>query len=223
MRAALDRGAPVVPVYVWSPDDEGPWIPGAASRWWLHHSLQQLDAALRKAGSRLIVRRGPAATVLPELAAECGATAVTWARRYEPDARTATTAVRDALAARGVEAVETRGNLLFEPGEVLTKSGDPYQVFTPFWTALQAVPGGVAPSLRAPKSVPAPSRWPSSERIAALGLEPRVDWAGGLRDLWRPGEAGGRAALRRFASVRLARYPKARDVPAHTGPSPLAP
>ncbi len=37
--AAVKRGEPVIPLYIWSPEDDGDWPPGAASRWWLHHSL----------------------------------------------------------------------------------------------------------------------------------------------------------------------------------------
>ena len=63
--AAVERGGPVVPVYIWSPEDEGEWPPGAASRWWLHHALTALDADLRKLGSRLIIRTGRLSTRLP--------------------------------------------------------------------------------------------------------------------------------------------------------------
>jgi deoxyribodipyrimidine photo-lyase len=57
--AAVKRGA-VVPVYIWAPEEEGEWSPGAASRWWLHQSLQALDASLRERGSGLILAKGPA-------------------------------------------------------------------------------------------------------------------------------------------------------------------
>ena len=30
------------PVFIWAPDEEGDWPPGAASRWWLHRSLRAL-------------------------------------------------------------------------------------------------------------------------------------------------------------------------------------
>ena len=73
---AACAAGPVVPIYVL--DDEGPRHRqlGAASRWWLHHSLANLDAALRARGSRLVLRRGPAARVLGDLAAELGADTV---------------------------------------------------------------------------------------------------------------------------------------------------
>lgn len=37
--------------------EEGRWAPGAASRWWLHGSLLELDEQLAALGSRLILRR----------------------------------------------------------------------------------------------------------------------------------------------------------------------
>ena len=64
--AGLGSGRAVVPLYVLDEETEGVRPPGAASRWWLHHSLQALDASLRALGSRLIVRRGPAERVLAD-------------------------------------------------------------------------------------------------------------------------------------------------------------
>ena len=43
---ALERGGPIVPVYLYAPDEEGEWAPGGASRWWLHHALRSLQDAL---------------------------------------------------------------------------------------------------------------------------------------------------------------------------------
>ena len=86
VRAALDHGGPVVPFYIWSPEDAGEWAPGAASRWWLHQSLRQLDASLRRHGSRLIVRSGAAAKELARLIHDTNADTVVWSRQYEPAA-----------------------------------------------------------------------------------------------------------------------------------------
>ena len=54
--AAVNRGGPVLPVFIWSPDEEGDWPPGGASQWWLHQSLTALEGSLRARGSRLILR-----------------------------------------------------------------------------------------------------------------------------------------------------------------------
>ena len=75
---------PIIPVFIWAPDEEGDWPPGAASRWWLHHALTNLDKSLRALGSCLVLRSGPTLAALKALARESGATAVYWNRRYEP-------------------------------------------------------------------------------------------------------------------------------------------
>ena len=58
LAAALERRGPIIPVYICSPETEGDWPLGAASRWWLQRSLTALAAELRRRGSRLILRRG---------------------------------------------------------------------------------------------------------------------------------------------------------------------
>ncbi|MEA3644190.1 MAG: deoxyribodipyrimidine photo-lyase, partial [Lamprobacter sp.] len=46
LRAALAQSERLIPVYIHAPDEEAPWQPGAASRWWLHQSLNALDQQL---------------------------------------------------------------------------------------------------------------------------------------------------------------------------------
>jgi deoxyribodipyrimidine photo-lyase len=46
---ALEHAKRIVPLFVHAPAEDGSWEPGAASRWWLHHSLAALDKALQSA------------------------------------------------------------------------------------------------------------------------------------------------------------------------------
>ena len=78
---AVKRYQTVIPVYLHTPDEEGEWPAGSASRWWLHHSLSSLDSQLRQRSSQLILRSGSALEQLNSLIAETGATAVFWNRR----------------------------------------------------------------------------------------------------------------------------------------------
>ena len=55
---AATAAGPVIPVFILDDDTPKHRRMGAASRWWLHHSLASLDASLREKGSRLILRRG---------------------------------------------------------------------------------------------------------------------------------------------------------------------
>lgn len=100
LQSARARGRPVLPVFIWSPEEEGGWPPGATSCWWLHHSLKSLDSDLRRLGSRLMILRGPAAEALQSLANVTGAGAIFWNRRYEPAAIRQEDAVLDAFGAQ---------------------------------------------------------------------------------------------------------------------------
>ncbi len=41
LRMALEEGYAPVPVYIHAPDEEGGWLPGAASDAWRHRSLRR--------------------------------------------------------------------------------------------------------------------------------------------------------------------------------------
>lgn len=221
--AALGSGQAIVPVYILDEETDGLRLRGAASRWWLHHSLQALDASLRLLGSRLVLRRGPAEQVMPELAAECGATAVYWNRAYDPAARERDARIKLAFNAHGMVAEGLKGNLLFEPWEVKAAGSDSYKVFSAFWRACRALRSPDSP-LPAPKSLPAPAKWPRTDRLAAWELRPSApDWAGGLRAAWTPGEAAARARLTHFLDEALVRYREERDLPAVEATSRLSP
>ena len=222
LNAAAQRGGPVIPVFIWAPDEDEPWSPGAASQWWLHQSLARLDAAVRTHGARLIIRNGPTLAALRALIQETGATAIFWNCRYEPAIAARDAAIAAALLSDGCAAHSGNGTLLFEPGAVSTHAGKPFQVFTPFWNACRAAPQPVAP-LSAPAGLPAPLRWPATATVSQLTLEPSIDWAAGMRAAWQPGEGGAHEQLARFLDGAVARYPAARDRPDMIGTSRLSP
>lgn len=132
LAAALERGAPIVPVYLFSPEEEGDWQPGGASRWWLHHALASLRDALAERGLSLVLRRGGSLAGLRELITQSGADAVFWNRRYEPAIMARDSGIKSALREDGLEATSFNGSLMWEPHEISTQNGDPYKVFTPF-------------------------------------------------------------------------------------------
>jgi deoxyribodipyrimidine photo-lyase len=210
--AAVSRGAPLIPVFIWAPEEEAPWQPGAASRWWLHQSLRALDASLRSLGSRLIIRHGPSVEALRDIAQETGAGCIYWNRLYEPG-------MHENFACPGVELKSFPGHLLYEPRSVLNAAGEPYRVFTAFWKACIRM-GAPEKPLTAPTRITSPTIWPRSLGLDQLELEPKVDWPAGLRETWQPGEGGAAARVRAFA---VGEYGLERDRPDHTGTSRLSP
>src|ERR1051326_1122014 len=138
LRAALSAAQPVLPLYIYAPEEESPWEPGAASRWWLHQSLECLAKDLRRTGSRLILRRGPSLETLQSLIQETGATAVFWNRRYEPALTSRDAKVMAALLQDGLRVETFNSALLHEPCAIKNQSAKPFQVFTPFWRSCLA-------------------------------------------------------------------------------------
>jgi deoxyribodipyrimidine photo-lyase len=221
--AAVERAERIVPVYVHSPEEEGDWRAGAASRWWLHHSLAKLDGSLRTRGSPLVIRRGPAAAALEALARETGAESVFWNRLYEPVAVARDTALEQRLRELGLEAASCNGRLLREPWEVRTAQGGPYKVFTPFWRACQADLDSMSPPRPAPRALGAALRAPPSLALEELGLLPRIRWDAGLAASWSPGEAGAHARLADFCDGAIETYDEGRNRPDLPGSSRLSP
>ncbi|MDZ5646112.1 deoxyribodipyrimidine photo-lyase [Nitrospirillum sp. BR 11828] len=224
---AADSGRPVVPVYILDDQGAAPWAPGAASRWWLHHSLSSLGAALAGLGCPLVLRRGRPDVVLRDLVREVGAGAVVWNRCYEPQATARDSALKADLKAEDVTVHSFQANLLAEPWTVKTGGGGPYKVFTPFWRAVKdGLKGGLNPGapLPPPAALAALPTPPDGDRLADWALLPtKPDWAGGLRDAWTPGEAGAARRLAAFLDSAVGNYAEGRDYPAQPWTSRLSP
>ncbi|HEY3323785.1 MAG TPA: deoxyribodipyrimidine photo-lyase [Planctomycetota bacterium] len=222
LRAARADFARIVPLFIWSPQEEGRWPAGAASRWWLHHSLMSLAQALRQRGARLILRTGPALDALRSVLRETGATAVYFSHRYEPEAIRVEREVATQLSAEGAIVKAFHSSLVFDPEAITTRAGRPFQVFTPFWRRCMTLPEPAAP-LHAPKRIPGPKIWPRSARIHDLNLLPRTDWTAGFCKAWKPGEKNALLRLKTFCRGNLARYETQRDMPALDTTSRLSP
>jgi len=218
---AASRFGAVVPVFVLEEPDVRPL--GDASRWWLHHSLKELGQALAGLGSPLILRRGRSAEVIAALAAMTGARALHFNRRYDPLGRRADTEVTSRLRALGVAVEEHAANLLFEPPGIVNDSGRFYQVFTPFWRAVTALPAPRVP-LPAPERLEAPLARPETESLDDWRLLPKdPDWAKGFGSFWRPGERHARRRLADFVANSLSHYVAERDRPDRNSTSMLSP
>lgn len=222
LHAALERGGPVIPLYIWASEEEEAWASGAVSRWWLQQSLVALDACLRTKGSRLVIRQGKSLAVLHALIQESQAEAVVWNRCYEPAVIARDAEVKASLREQGVRADKGNAGLLFEPWTVANKAGKPFQVFTSFWKTCLARGEPPAP-LPQPDHVPGPERWPAASSIDELGLEPQVEWTAAIRKAWNPGEHGAVDQLQRFLEEAVWTYAQERDRPDSLGTSRLSP
>ena len=227
LHAAARSGAPVVCLYVL--DENGAPAQrmrarplGGAARWWLGQSLGKLRGRLEKIGVTLVLRRGPAATAIAQVAREAGAGSVFWNEIAQVPELAIATDIEAALAAIGVDAEKFPGDLLVEPAKIRNKDGRGLRVFTPFWRRVLAIGGP-------PKLLPAPAALPTVDGIASEALEDWAlepsgpDWADGLRETWTPGECAAQERLKVFLADGVMGYADKRDRPAMDATSGLSP
>ena len=223
LHAALARGQPILPIFVLE-SDNGLRPLGAASRWWLHHSLLALDGALKEAGARLHVYEGEAGAIIPDLVKASGAGALVFNHRYGASGRKLDATISEAAEAEGCGVESFNGRLLNEPWEIKTKSGGPYGVYTPYWKNVKEnLPAETLPKHGTFQGAKTPSL-PKRTTLDALNLLPtKVNWADGWNDTWNPGEAGATVRLREFLEHGLQDYHEERNRLASRGTSHLSP
>lgn len=219
---ARESGAPLAPVFIYDQDLD--YAPGAASQWWLHHSLAALGKDLEKAGAPLMLRRGDSRNMLLEIIEKTGAGAVYWNRRYVAEHIAIDKKLKADLEEKGVDVHSFNGALLREPWEVETKSGTPFRVFTPFWKTLRQLgPSRLKPFPRMRK-IDGLKKSPSSDRLKDWNLTPeKPNWAKEIAKRWTPGEKGARQRLQTFLSDIIENYADGRNRPDQDNTSMLSP
>ena len=192
----------------------------------IHDSLIELGAHLHALGggqARLLVRHGRARDEIVALAGQLGVQAVYASHDDEPFALQRDAAVRGALADAGVALHTGKDHVVFERSEVLTGSGTPYTVFTPYRTAwltkLEPFFVRAYPVERHADALAAP---PAGVSVALPSLQALGFEHSNLRELRMPtGRSGAHTLLADFLP-RMADYGTARDFPAVKGPSYLS-
>jgi deoxyribodipyrimidine photo-lyase len=212
LHAASKTGRPVICLYVL---DEPLGTPnarplGGATRWWLAQSLRALQQRLAAVSASLLLRRGPAAKIVAELARMTGADAVFWNEIVQAPQQAVAGQVAGALSEIGVASHSFPGDLLAAPASIRNKHNRGLRVFTPFWRRVQALGDP-------PKPLPAPERLCPGPDLAGDTLEDwrfeptQPDWAGGLRESWTPGELAAQQRLNAFLAGDVAGYASRRD------------
>eukprot|EP00250_Pteridium_aquilinum_P004488 c14690_g1_i1 orf=164-2125(+) len=206
---AAVRGGSIVPVFIWTPEEEGQFLPGRVSRWWLKQSLIQLHQSLTSLGSPLVMRRSRnAITVLLDIIKETGATQVFFNHLYDPVSLVRDHKVKQELLQAGVSLTTFNADLLYEPWEVNDEQGRPFTTFAGFWSRCMSMPIEPEAPLLPPKRI---TKWPGS--VASLSIEDlelENESEKGSNDLlaraWTPGWDNADRALEAFVSGPLMDY-----------------
>ncbi|MEO1140304.1 MAG: deoxyribodipyrimidine photo-lyase [Pseudomonadota bacterium] len=218
LTAAVERGGPVIPVFI---RDASVDTLGAAPKWRLGLSLDDLDARLREKGSRIIYRNGDALEVLRALVSETGAGAVHWSRAYDPDAIDRDSAVKSGLKDDGIAAESFVGHVLFEPWTVETKTGGFYRVYSPMWKAVRD--REVPQPLSTPSRIPAPETWPVSDALKDWALDAAMNRGAAIcLPHQRIGEEAALGRMGWFVGNAIKPYKDDRNLPAEDATSGLS-
>jgi deoxyribodipyrimidine photo-lyase len=180
----------------------------------LSECLADLDASLRRLGSRLEVREGNWVDEVLGLVAQTGARSIHLSDDVTPYARRRFARL-EAAAGQTVEVCRSPGLTIVSPGVVTPAGGDHYRVFTPFYRRWLTTPRR--------QLLPPPTSLP---RVDTSGARPRSRSAADLLMPPRPpavDQGGGHAAATRLATWSaggIARYGEHRDdlaEPANSG------
>lgn len=220
--AALSTKQPILFVYIFDQNADKEFPIGAASKWWLHHSLTSLKESLQNRKADLIVRIGDTESELLKICKQTECTTVFWNRRYEPHHIQFDTELKKSLTQHGLNIKSFSGNLLIEPWDFQNKQGKPYQVFTPFWKTLKYLPLGQTQSSEATQYLNLPIK-PSSVSIDHLNLLPKLNWDADFSKNWNPGEKSAWMRFMEFIEDESIQYDDLRNIPSTPGTSRLSP
>jgi len=215
LRAAANDAEKVVPVHVASAWKGGHHWTGARRQAFLCGCLSSLAGNVEHAGGRLIFRRGDAVEELEKLIDESEAEAVYLNRDPDPFGRETEKRLKTLCREKGIDFRDFKDVAMHDPDEVLTGSGQPYRVYTPYsrtWFD-QDKPGVVdtVRTLHTPEGI-------------RQGELPKVeDWGLSFEgDLLRePGEKAARRRLKRAVEEVIGRYAAKRNDPAADATSHL--
>jgi deoxyribodipyrimidine photo-lyase len=223
LHAAYESGAPVIPLYILDDDNAKEWKMGSASRWWLHHALDNLNKDL---SGHLVLEQGDATKIIPALIKKTDAKSIYWNRCYEPWRIERDKKIKSELEDNDIGVESFNGSLLWEPWTIKNQSGAPYKVFTPFYKK-----GCLnAPEQRAPLDRPARLTYGDTEGLGKildslklLPQKPQPRWDRKMEKHWTISEDGAQKRLKDFLDDGLQHYKEGRDHPAHNNTSRLSP
>ena len=185
----------------------------------IHTAVADLDTTLRSRGGSLTLIHGQALDAVVDLARQLDVDAVFANADYEPYAVMRDADVARRLAEQGRRLSLFKDQVIFEKSEVMTGTGTPFSVFTPYKNAWlkRLVASDLAPHSADFRALVPPASLPLRPTLAQLGFKPT-----NLGELRLPlGESGAGELLDDFIA-RIDRYRDSRDFPALRGPSYLS-
>ncbi len=216
---ASERGS-VIPLYIFDTDCPEHFVPGGASKWWLHNSLNSLNNSLNK---QLHCLKGVASKILIDFIHQHDIKTVVWNRCYEPWQIKRDTQLKQILTESGITVQSFNSHLLWEPWQVLKKDGTPYKVFTPYYRRGCLSKAAPRMPVEAPQNLQVEYIPTLDGGLNSLELMPETNWHDKIETMWTPGEQGAATHLSDFLPSGAKEYKNKRDFPDLGATSKLSP
>ena len=216
----------VLPVYIHSADEEQPWVPGAASRWWLQHSLEALDEQLKAFDLKLHYFSGPSEKVIKNIIQQTNSDTLVFNNLYDPHLLIRDRELTQRLNKKiNVHAFDT--GLFFIPGSILNNQQQPYRVFTPFYKKARPLldlaytphSGSLDKTTFRKLSM---ANINFTVPLSFLNLLDSNNWYQKLHQYWQPGEQNALLLLDQFIDQVVYKYDETRDIPSSDATSKIS-
>lgn len=216
---ATQSAEQVIPAYIVSSwRGEHAWT-GPGRQHFLCGSLESLARNLAADGDgRLVIRQGKATEALERLIKEAKAEAVFYNRDPDPHGKDVEKSLQAMCRSLGVQCHAYKDAVLHEPDEVLTGSGGPYRVYTPYSKAWFSLPK--------PDPVPKAKRFKTPPDLTSEPLPTLSTWGlelPGNLEIIDPGERAARHRLKAALTGPLNHYADRRNDPSAESTSRLGP
>ena len=210
----------LLPIYILDDTNSEEFSMGAASRWWLYHSLRTLNESL---DGKLLIYKGDPSKVLEQLAEEHEISYISWNRCYEPWRIKRDKEIKQDFENKEIKVESFGGSLLWEPWNIAKDDGTPYRVFTPYYKkgCLNSDEPRLPIDISDIKNLY--SEQIQSDGLDSLSLLPDIDWYKGFEKEWNPGEQGADESLEKFLDKGLLNYKEGRNFPSQEFVSRLSP
>lgn len=215
----------ILPIYIF--DDPDPSKPdqlkiGAASKYWLHHSLESLNKSLN---NKLNIYSGKALDILQNIVSDSKLNIETifYNKCYEPWYLENDKLIEEKVRNIGLNIKGFNASLLWEPNAAVKHNNDPYKIFTPFYkNCILNLPSPRDP-LPAPDKLPLISDASNKLTISDLELLPKIKWHKEIEEIWNIGEQVAQEKITSFLDNNVLQYTELRNFPSIDGTSTISP
>ncbi|MBL41348.1 MAG: deoxyribodipyrimidine photolyase [Rhodospirillaceae bacterium] len=217
---AACKNSSVLPIYIFDNKNFDKFQMGSASRWWLHHSLIELNKSLN---SSLSIYIGDPIRIIKKIIEKFQIKNIYWNRCYDPNSIRRDKDIKNKLTCDNINIFTFNGSVLWEPWTILKDDKTPYKVFTPYYKKGCLNAAKPRPPIDFNNNSVLHKDNTNSIDIDGLNLLDKKSWYLKFHKYWKPGEKKARDMLNNFLSTGINDYKEGRNFPSKKNVSKLSP